>query len=325
MQPIRVALVGLGHMAHVHMSAISQTSDLELVAACDVDPTRSDQLKSYPNVHFCCEIDELLSRGHVDVVVIATPPDTHVSMAKKVVESGYACAIEKPMCVSHSELDLLMRLHRKKGTLLYSMLHTSFDPAIEWWMSHAMDYGLNVLTAFQVDRFDPYVEVDGLVNPEHQSLMGSWIDSGINALASVARFLDELSLKLETAAMTRIPGIGCSEVQGNATFTFHDSHRRLGFGVVRTDWSLNRNWKGMRLYYGYDDAVVEIDETKQTIRVIRDREFIDEMCVADPKQRMNRHYGGVYEDLVAAYRTRHGNLQRSLHLHHLMLDAWKHT
>src|SRR2546427_8881376 len=89
--PLSVALVGLGRAGsaadegrvvpapRTHVGAILQASSLALTAVCDSDPWRRDgffvdwrlKVPAYESA------DTLLGRDRYDVVVVATPANTH--------------------------------------------------------------------------------------------------------------------------------------------------------------------------------------------------------------------------------------------------------
>ena len=94
-EPVRVGVVGAGHLGRIHAKLLSAREDCTVVAVCDpYEPSRrwvSEQL-SLPVVesHECLE-------GVVDAVVIATPTSMHHEVAKWALQRGIATFIEKPI------------------------------------------------------------------------------------------------------------------------------------------------------------------------------------------------------------------------------------
>ena len=97
-EPVRVGVVGAGHLGRIHAKLLSAREDCTVVAVCDpYEPSRrwvSEQL-SLPVVesHECLE-------GVVDAVVIATPTSMHHEVAKWALQRGIATFIEKPIASS---------------------------------------------------------------------------------------------------------------------------------------------------------------------------------------------------------------------------------
>jgi len=66
-------------------------------------------------------VDELLARGAVDLVVVATPHDTHCQIACQVMDAGKHCIVEKIMCLNGAEAERLASLEGivARGALAY--------------------------------------------------------------------------------------------------------------------------------------------------------------------------------------------------------------
>lgn len=95
---IKSVIVGCGTIAPVHENAIKQNG--VLYGVCDIDPKKTDK---YDAKHFNC-IDDVLSDGNVDCVHICTPHYLHAEMLYKVVKSGRAAVVEKPLAMNLSEI-----------------------------------------------------------------------------------------------------------------------------------------------------------------------------------------------------------------------------
>ena len=67
-------------------------------------------------------LDEMLERGGVDLVVIATPHDTHATLAIQAMDAGRHVVVDKVMCLSGEEADAMIEASRRNGVLL-SVFH----------------------------------------------------------------------------------------------------------------------------------------------------------------------------------------------------------
>jgi len=93
--PVRVGVVGAGHLGRIHAKLLSAREDCTVVAVCDpYEPSRrwvSEQLGiPVTDSYECLE-------GVVDAVVIATPTSMHHEVAKWALQRGMATFIEKPI------------------------------------------------------------------------------------------------------------------------------------------------------------------------------------------------------------------------------------
>jgi scyllo-inositol 2-dehydrogenase (NADP+) len=96
---IRTVLVGFGLSGRVfHAPFIRADPDFELVAIVTSSPTRqSSALTAHPEARVYSTYRELWeSERDVDLVILSTPPDTHVDFAEQALSAGAAVVIDKP-------------------------------------------------------------------------------------------------------------------------------------------------------------------------------------------------------------------------------------
>ncbi len=119
-QIFKVALVGCGAIAGNHLSALSKLENAEITALCDIDRERAERArdKYSPSAAVFTDLDTMLNCTELDAVHIATPHYLHAPMALKALERGLNVFLEKPMCISTSEIDALIDADKKsKGKL----------------------------------------------------------------------------------------------------------------------------------------------------------------------------------------------------------------
>jgi D-apiose dehydrogenase len=108
MQKVRVAIVGMGRAARtIHIPALRKISNAEVVGVYD-------QLRGQSDVPNFDTLETLLNT-RPDVVVIATPPDSHLPIALKALEAGAHVFCEKPLAASVKQADLLAAAAKKAG------------------------------------------------------------------------------------------------------------------------------------------------------------------------------------------------------------------
>lgn len=99
--PLRVAIVGTGGIAQAHATAIAAHPGYVLSAAIDVDVARAkDFAHKFDVARTGTSIDDVLAGGPLDMVVICTPPSSHVPLALEGLERDLHVVIEKPPAMS---------------------------------------------------------------------------------------------------------------------------------------------------------------------------------------------------------------------------------
>lgn len=310
---MRLAIIGIGHVAEHQMRAVEVASSIELVAAHDQNPARAAALPE--DVRFFDSLNDLLASSKPDVCLVSTPTQTHFDIATTVLDAGRGVVIEKPACLTRAELNTLRA--RAREEFVHVAFHAAFAPELLWWLENSDIPGLGRLEGFNCGFFDPYIK-EGRLEPKARALLGSWIDSGINALSTVARIVDPRSMCLDTARMTRLQGLECREIQGTGVFSFAGSDG-VGRGVVDTNWTLGLNQKTTHLWYTHGDVLLH--HSKRTVSVRGDRGWRLLRDLSDATPRLEQHYQGLFADLAGHYHRGLSNVGFAFPVHELFLAA----
>lgn len=157
---IKTALAGFGLAGRVfHAPLINASNALELRS---IMSSRGDEIKeAYPGVGVIGDFDELIS-GPEELVVIATPNDTHFEFAKKALLAGKHVVVDKPMTPSLREARELMELAKEKGLVLSVFHNRRLDGDFLTLKKLIRDGKLGELTYLESNfhRFRPKVNTD---------------------------------------------------------------------------------------------------------------------------------------------------------------------
>ncbi|KAK5051906.1 hypothetical protein LTR84_002709 [Exophiala bonariae] len=103
--PVKIALAGAtGVIGRRHLKHILVESETELAAIIDVDPAAPELAKTH-GVPLFNDLEEFTSarkagRCVAEAIILATPTQTHVPLARKLLEHDIAILIEKPVAVT---------------------------------------------------------------------------------------------------------------------------------------------------------------------------------------------------------------------------------
>ena len=102
---MKVGLVGLGNAGRtLHLPALRGMAGV-VVAAADSDAARRAEAARAFGVGVSASLDELLAAHAPDVVIVATPPDSHVALCMQALAAGAHVICEKPFAPSVAEAD----------------------------------------------------------------------------------------------------------------------------------------------------------------------------------------------------------------------------
>jgi len=119
----KVGIVGYGFAGkYFHSYLVNLEEGLELYAVSSRNEGRRKAAENDYGVVTYPTIDGLLSDEKVDLVVIATPHDTHAELAIKSMEAGKHVVVDKIMCLNVPEADLMIEVSGKNDVLL-SIFH----------------------------------------------------------------------------------------------------------------------------------------------------------------------------------------------------------
>jgi predicted dehydrogenase len=129
MAPIRIGVVGVGHLGQHHARLLAAMPDVRLVGVTDANPDRAAEIAA----KFGCEpfTDARRMADHVDAVSVAVPTAAHVEVASPFLERGIATLIEKPLAASVEEAERLLSLAAARGALLATGHTERFNPAVQ--------------------------------------------------------------------------------------------------------------------------------------------------------------------------------------------------
>jgi scyllo-inositol 2-dehydrogenase (NADP+) len=106
---LRAAIIGYGLAGrYFHAPLIAATSGLTVAAVVTSSPDRRAQVASeHPEAEILSSPDELWA-ADINLVVVATPTDTHVSLATEAIDHGLAVVVDKPLAATASEAEALV-------------------------------------------------------------------------------------------------------------------------------------------------------------------------------------------------------------------------
>lgn len=125
-----VAVIGTGSWGKNLVRNYAELGALKLI--CDKNETLLAQLQfEYPGVGTCVAFNDVLHRNDVRGVVIATPAETHFTIAREVLLSGKHAFVEKPFVLSTDDAEELIALAKKRNLCLMVGHLMHYHPAFQ--------------------------------------------------------------------------------------------------------------------------------------------------------------------------------------------------
>jgi len=123
---IGVAVVGFGLAGQVfHAPFVSAVPGLRLEAIVQRKGDEAD--KAYPTARTLRSVEEALGSTAVQLIVVATPNETHFALAKQALQAGKHVVIDKPFAATSAEAVELKELAEKLGLIVAPFHNRRWD------------------------------------------------------------------------------------------------------------------------------------------------------------------------------------------------------
>ncbi len=126
MSEIGVAVIGFGLAGRVfHAPFVSAVPGLRLEAI--VQRRGDEAARAYPNARILRSVEEALRDAAVQLVVVATPNETHFNLAQQALLAGKHVVVDKPFAATSAEAGELKELAEKRGVVLAPFHNRRWD------------------------------------------------------------------------------------------------------------------------------------------------------------------------------------------------------
>jgi scyllo-inositol 2-dehydrogenase (NADP+) len=168
----RVGLAGFGLGGRAfHAPFITTTPGLRLTHVFQRRGNEAAEI--YPDVRVVRDFDALLPPDEgIDLVVIATPNETHAPLAARALEAGKHVVVDKPFAITSGDCERLTAVARQRGLTLSVYHNRRWDGDFLTVVTIIRRGWLGRLERFE-SRFDRYRPEVQLENWRNQALPGS--------------------------------------------------------------------------------------------------------------------------------------------------------
>jgi predicted dehydrogenase len=119
LDPVRVAVVGLGYWGPNLVRNLHELPEAEVVAVCDARQERLDAIRDrYPAIVGMARFADVIADDSIEAVALATPVSTHFELAASAIAAGKHVFVEKPLAASSSEAHELLARAERAGVVL---------------------------------------------------------------------------------------------------------------------------------------------------------------------------------------------------------------
>lgn len=113
---LKVGIIGCGKIADGHVEQVRATGRGEVVAVCDSEPLMAEQLAVRLGIAArYTSLTDMLREEKLDVLHIATPPESHVAIACAAINAGCHVFVEKPFALTEAQARIILEAAGASG------------------------------------------------------------------------------------------------------------------------------------------------------------------------------------------------------------------
>jgi len=281
----KVAVIGCGNIAPMHLESIQMLNGPEILAVCDSKEDRAQAKAKQYKCKYYTDYKEMLDIEKLDVVHICTPHYLHAPMTMYAANKGVNVLTEKPMSISLKDADDMISACNANKVTLGVIFQNRYNPGSvlikDTLKSGALGNILSAKLMVTWDRSDDYYSKSDWKGTWEKEGGGVIIDQAIHTLDLLRWFVDApidyVDANIGNRAHERI------EVEDSAEGVI-----RYKNGVTTGFYTIN--------YYSYDAPVeIEIDCENGLVKLLSDKATIrfndGREITADRDPRLQMNYG----------------------------------
>jgi len=139
---LRVAIIGCGGISEVHIKALQEMPDVELVAGVDIKPERLTLMEEkYGFKNLYADWKKMLKEIKPDAVSVCTPNGLHAAPAIDAANAGCHVIVEKPMAMNPAECQKMIDAAKKNKKKLSVGFQYRYHPNTDY-LVRARDEGM---------------------------------------------------------------------------------------------------------------------------------------------------------------------------------------
>lgn len=149
MPPLRVAVVGVGHLGKEHARVYSEIPDSKLVTVIDIDESRAKAIAEKWGAAWQTGLYNL--RGRIEAASVVVPTQYHFYVTSILLQQGIAVLVEKPMTDNVDQAEALVDMAERIGVPLQVGHIERFNPAFAGMQKYQLKP-----TFIECDRLAPF-------------------------------------------------------------------------------------------------------------------------------------------------------------------------
>ena len=246
--PIKIAFLGCGFATHLHSKTLKEFKNVERYYASRSTEKALAYQKKYKGAGHFGSYDAAVNAPDVDVIFIATPPDTHLQLALQSMRAGKHVIIEKPPFFKSTDFDTIRDLQKETQTQVMIAENYYYKPNLQR-LRKLLATDIIGEPKFLYFNATKKQKTENWRDDEALAGGGALLEGGIHWV----NFIANIGLTIEKVTGYQ-PGVISSMERSMQLVT---KYKEGAIGTLLYSWEVDALFKGLRLsrIYGTEGSI----------------------------------------------------------------------
>jgi predicted dehydrogenase len=338
MKPVKLGMVGSGHVSNRYFEQAGRLDGVQFVATCSRHIENAEsKARAYDVPRWYDNYETMMDQEELDAVVVTTPHSVHAEVALAALNRGLHVLNEKPMATNFADCRQMVEA-AERNKVIFMSLPYDLNPAIVTALDYLTEETIGKITGADVQLNIPGPPRDNWYYDKAVSHGGAILDCMVYPISRLITLLGpatSVTAEVNTLIPNRIVGGGKrirSDVDDNATAIVEFAQGQ--HAVVRTLWGTSFR-QNNTIIYGRKGTIALHDGGYSLVihspeRPIPDAEQVAwrgiQECYA-PKLRdsdlSEKDMMSHFIHSVRSGRQPKQSARQQLHVHEIMFGAYK--
>lgn len=130
-RPIRIAFLGCGNVTRKHSKTLKGFQGVELYFASRTEEKAAEYSRKWGGKGFFGTYQAAMEAPEIDAVFVATPPDSHLTLALAALRAGKHVIVEKPPFLKSADFDMVAAESQKTGRQVMVAENYFYKPLLQ--------------------------------------------------------------------------------------------------------------------------------------------------------------------------------------------------
>lgn len=237
-KPIRIAFLGCGFAARIHSKRLKSFPDVVRYYASRDESKAKSYSEKYGGKGYFGGYESAIQSPQIDVVLIATPPATHLSLALQALEAGKHVIVEKPPFFNSRDFDTVEKARKESGCQLMVAENYFYKPLVGRLRSIVENREIGDILFVHVNALKVQKTGDWRDDPNVGG-RGALFEGGIHWM----NFMGGIGLTIDSVMGFQPSPKGRTEKSMMVAFNFREG----AVGALYYSWEVPSLFRGLRI------------------------------------------------------------------------------